>query len=133
MPPTEVDMMLVRRPAAALLAVLALGLSLVTLRAQQTPTATGAKTWIGHAAEMEAYLKSAEVDRMEGTAVGVMKPRHAYLKPGGPFTEMNWKVIPPGMYNGYYESYKTEIAAYEMDKLLEMNMVPPTVERTIDG
>jgi len=126
-------MMLVRRPAAALLAVLALGLSLVTLRAQQTATATGTKTWIGRAAEMEAYLKSAEVDHMEGTAVGVTKPRHVFLKPGGPFTEMNWKVLPPGMYNGYHESYKTEVAGYEMDKLLELNMVPPTVERTVAG
>jgi hypothetical protein len=126
-------MMLVRRPAAALLAVLALSLSLVALRAQEAATAVGAKTWIGRAAEMETYLKSAEVDHMEGTAVGVTKPRHVFLKPGGPFTEMNWKVLPPGMYNGYYESYKTEIAGYEMDKLLQLNMVPPTVERTVDG
>ena len=126
-------MTLVRRPAALALAALAVVLSFVALRAQDAASANGTKIWIGHAAEMEAYLKSAEVDRMEGTAVGVTKPRHAYLKPGGPFTEMAWKVLTPGMYNGYYESYKTEIAAYEMDKLLELNMVPPTVERTIAG
>ena len=45
---------------------------------------------------------------------------------------MAWKVLPPGTYNGFHESYKTEIAAYEMDKLLDLNMVPPTIERTID-
>ena len=31
------------------------------------------------------------------------------------------------------KSYKTEIAAYELDKLLKMDMVPPTVERQIQG
>ncbi|HEV3140239.1 MAG TPA: hypothetical protein VGY57_06975 [Vicinamibacterales bacterium] len=122
----------IRRPAALLVTALALALSFVAVRAQETASANGVKTWIGRAAEMEAYLKSAAVERMEGTAVGVTKPRHAFLKPGGPFGEMAWKVLPPGMYNGYYESYKTEIAAYEIDKLLELNMVPPTVERTID-
>jgi hypothetical protein len=126
-------MIIVRRRAALALAALALALSFVSIRAQETAAANGTKIWIGRAAEMEAYLKSAEVDRVEGTAVGVTKPRHVFLKPGGPFTEMAWKVLPPGMYNGYHESYQTEIAAYEMDKILEMNMVPPTVERTING
>lgn len=30
------------------------------------------------------------------------------------------------------DSYKYEIAAYEVDKLLDLNLVPPTVEREID-
>jgi hypothetical protein len=42
-------------------------------------------------------------------------------------------VLPPGRRLGHWESYKSEIAAYELDKLLDMNMVPPAVERTIDG
>ena len=121
------------RRAALALAALALTLFFVPVRAQEAAAAHGAKIWIGRAPEMEAYLRTAAVDHMEGTAVGVTKPRHVYLKAGGPFTEMAWKVLKPGVYNGYYESYKTEIAAYEMDKLLELNMVPPTVERTIDG
>jgi hypothetical protein len=37
------------------------------------------------------------------------------------------------MYRGFWESYKSEIAAYEMDKLLELHMVPPTVERKVNG
>ena len=123
----------IRHRAASALAALALALSFVPIRAQETAAGNGTKIWIGRAAEMEAYLRTAEVDRMEGTAVGVTKPRHVFLKPGGPFDQMAWKVLPPGMYNGYHESYKTEIAAYEMDKLLELNMVPPTVERTING
>jgi hypothetical protein len=122
--------MIVRQRAA--LTAAALALSLVAIRAQNAAP-HGVKSWIGRADEMEAYLKTADVDRMEGTSVGVTKPRHAFLKPGGPFSEMAWKVLPPGMYNGYHESYKTEVAAYEIDKLLELNMVPPTVERTVNG
>lgn len=126
-------MTLVRRRSALALAALAVTLSFGALCAQETAPAVGAKTWIGRAPEMEAFLKTADVDHMEGTAVGVTKPRHVFLKPGGPFGEMAWKVLPPGMYNGYHESYKTEIAAYEIDKLLQLNMVPPTVERTLNG
>ena len=34
---------------------------------------------------------------------------------------------------GYWESYKSEIAAYEMDKLLGMDMVPVAVEKRWKG
>ena len=34
---------------------------------------------------------------------------------------------------GYNESYKAEIAAYELDRLLDMHMVPPVVERQVEG
>jgi hypothetical protein len=40
-----------------------------------------------------------------------------------------WKELKPGMRNGFFESYKSEIAAYELDKLLQLDMVPPKVER----
>jgi hypothetical protein len=42
-------------------------------------------------------------------------------------------VLPPGVRSGFAESYKSEIAAYELDKLLGMRMVPPAVEREING
>jgi hypothetical protein len=32
---------------------------------------------------------------------------------------------------GFWEAYKSEIAAYEMDRLLDLGMVPPTVERRV--
>jgi hypothetical protein len=44
-----------------------------------------------------------------------------------------WKPLPPGRRSGHWESYRSEIAAYELDKLLDMNMVPPVVQREIDG
>ena len=40
---------------------------------------------------------------------------------------------PARLQKGYMESYKAEIAAYELDKMLGLQMVPPIVERTVDG
>src|SRR5262249_10151624 len=65
----------------------------------QAPAATeagNAKTWIGREKEIEEYLKTAEVVKMSNTSVGVTKPRHTYLAPGGPVSEMAWKALPPG-------------------------------------
>ncbi len=99
----------------------------------QTPAAAGAKIWTDHAQEIEEYLKSADVLQMEEIGVGVTKPRRAKLSPGGPVEAIAWKAIRPGRYNGYWESYKSEIAAYELDKLLGLGMVPPTVEKRVKG
>jgi hypothetical protein len=78
--------------------------------------AVSAKTWVGRQQEIEDYLKRAEVVRMEETKVGVTRPAHAYLAPGGPISEMAWKALPASaVRNGYRESYKAELAAYEMD------------------
>jgi hypothetical protein len=44
-----------------------------------------------------------------------------------------WKPLRPGLYKGFWESYKAEIAAYEIDKYLGMQMVPPTVEKKWKG
>lgn len=92
-----------------------------------------AMTWVGREAEIEAYLKAAKVAKMIGTQVGVTKPSKALLEPGGPVEAMAWKPLAPRMRGGYWESYKSEIAAYELDKLLELHMVPPKVERTLRG
>ena len=39
----------------------------------------------------------------------------------------------PDSKDGYFESYKSEIAAYELDKLLGLNMVPVVVERRVNN
>jgi hypothetical protein len=108
----------------------------VAVRAQAPPVAaaTGsAKTWIGQASRVEAELKTAEILRIEDVGTGVTQPRRAFLKEGGLVESLVWKVLPPGMRRGYWESYKSEVAAYELDKLLSMNMVPPAVEREVNG
>lgn len=38
-----------------------------------------------------------------------------------------------GFQSSFRDSYKYEVAAYELDKLLDLGLVPPTVAREIDG
>src|SRR3954469_10894443 len=99
----------------------------------QVTTDAPATTWIGHEAAIEAHLHSAAVTRIDDIGTGVTRPRRAFLSPADPVASLAWKVLPPGTRGGYWESYKSEIAAYELDKLLHMRMVPPAVERTIEG
>ncbi len=99
----------------------------------QEPQPATAKIWLGRAGEIEEYLKTADVVKIENLSTGVTKPRKAELAPGGPVAAFAWKAIRPGRYGDFWESYKSEIAAYELDKLLGLGMVPPTVERKVKG
>lgn len=95
----------------------------------QDAAATCSLTWPAHRAEVEACLRECEIDRVEDVPIGVTKPKRLYFKAGSIVASASWKPLRPGRYNGYWESYKSEIAAYELDRLLGMDMVPPTVER----
>ena len=108
----------------------AIALGFVLLWAPQA--ATSAKTWIGRESQIEQHLKTATIASMTEIGTGVTRPRRARVTPADPFDSLTWKVIPPGMRDGYWESYKSEIAAYQLDKLLALRMVPPAVERTIN-
>ncbi len=105
--------------------------SVASAQAAATDEAASARTWIGKEAELEAYLKSAEVVESKDIGVGVTKPVRCKLAPGGPVAEIAFKGIQPGRHGGYVESYKSEIAAYELDKALGLGMVPPTVEKRV--
>lgn len=122
-------------PARARLALLiALVLSPLVASAQATATApVSAKNWLENRAQIEEYLKVAEVTSMEELKVGVTRPKRAVLAPGGPVEAIAFKNVPPGRASGFWESYKSEIAAYELDKVLGLNMVPPTVEKRVKG
>lgn len=89
------------------------------------------KIWIGHEAEYEEMLRTAPVVRNEKIQIGVLHPRRLYFGPGLPFESAAWKPVLPGTYAGFHESFGSEIAAYELDKLLGLHMVPPSVERKI--
>lgn len=90
------------------------------------------RAWVGHERTAEAFLKTAEIARVEDLPIGVTRPKRAFFRPTGPVRSVAWKPLPSGMRHGYWESYKSEIAAYELDKVLALHMVPPVVERTID-
>lgn len=110
-------------------------LSLGCLQSPGQPPANqqgGAKTWIGRSQEIEEYLKTAECrEILKGP--DPRKAARCTFAPGGPIARMAWRSLPPGMYRGFWESYKNEIAAYELDKLLKLDMVPPAVDRQLQG
>jgi hypothetical protein len=110
-------------------AILALSGSVAAPQAAEP--AASAKVWLGRAAEYEAFLKNAEVARSENVPVGVTKPIRCYFPPGGLAESIAFKSIKPGIQTGFWESYKSEMAAYELDKLLDLRMIPPTVERRV--
>ncbi len=120
---------------------LIIGLALTLAVAPQVPTetqspttaATGSKVWVGRNAEFEQFLKTAPIARITDVPVGVTKPRRAFFEPSGLLASAIVKDLKPGRRSGYWESYKSEIAAYEIDKLLGLEMVPVTVERRIGG
>jgi hypothetical protein len=122
------------RRAPAFLGVIALALSATTASAQLAiPAPEPGKcsiTWIGHDHEIEQALLEGKVLKMEDVPIGVTKPQRARLESG---TSFAWKAIRPGYNKGYMESYKSEIAAYKLDRMLGMNMVPPVVERKHSG
>lgn len=129
--PRLVRRLTVAAVATVLLATLATAQS---LQAQSAPAAgVCSLTWLGHEADIEHALADAAVVRMEAVPVGVTKPQRGYLAAGSPVARFAWKALPPQRRAGYTESYKAEIAAYHLDRLLEMHMVPPVVERRVDG
>jgi len=82
--------------------------------------------------EIEEFLKTAEIVSSADIPEGVTKPTRIYLKKGDVERSGAWK-NPKGMQKGYLEGWQYEIAAYEIDKLLELNLIPPTVEREFKG
>ena len=93
----------------------------------------GRKIWLGRESEFEEFLKQAKVIKVDDVPVGVTKPKRAYVAPGGLAGSFVFKELMPSRKTGFFESYKSEIAAYELDKIMGMGMVPPTVERKHDG
>lgn len=83
-------------------------------------------------ANWEEFLKTAEIIKYEEIGEGVTKPIRLYLKKGNTETSGVWK-NPKGIQGGFLEGWQYEIAAYQLDKILELNMVPPTVERKFEG
>ena len=81
---------------------------------------------------IEFFLLNAKIVRSEDVGEGVTKPLRVYLKLGDREAKGLWK-NPEGIQDGFLEGWRYEIAAYRMDKLLGLNMIPPTVERELKG
>jgi hypothetical protein len=81
---------------------------------------------------IEHFLLTAEILRTEPIGEGVTKPTKVYLGKDGIEGKAVWK-NPSGLQLGFWEGWQYEIAAYRIDKLIGLNMIPPTVERTLNG
>ncbi len=92
---------------------------------------TGSKVWLGRYAEFEEYLMTAPIENIGDVPIGVTKPKRAFFAKGGLAESAALKYLPSGIKSGYWEAYKSEIAAYKLDRVLGLDMVPPTVERRV--
>ena len=94
-------------------------------------------------AETERFLTEAPIARLGQTLGGVTKSRQAILELNGVTRFAVWKTIDEtrnGVVSlgraseiGFQDSWKTEIPAYELDKLIGLKMVPASVARTYSG
>lgn len=107
--------------------IMALGFGLQSI-AQFTPEE------IAETAKWEEYLQTAEIvgQKQMGGREAVTNPWRLTLEKDGITRDAIWK-NPEGKMRGYIEGWKWEIAAYRLNKHLELNMVPPTVERRFQG
>ncbi len=101
--------------------------------AAQVAVEKSPKIWVGRYEEFETFLKTAPIVRVEDIPIGVTRPRHGFFAPGSPVGGVAIKALRPSRDTGYFESYQSEIAAYEVDRLLALDMVPVTVERLFEG
>ncbi len=95
-------------------------------QAQFTPEEIAARP------QWEQFLETAEIIRAKEIGEGVTRPFRLYLKKGDVEWSACWK-NPKGIQGGFLEGWQYEIAAYRLDKLIGLNMVPPAAERKFDG
>ncbi len=81
--------------------------------------------------DVEEWLATGKLVDAKAIGEGVTKPYRLFLKAGEVEISGAWKSV-SGFKNGVLEDWQYEIAAYQMDKLLGLNMVPPTVEKRYD-
>jgi hypothetical protein len=122
---------------------LALGLTLTSTlglgapRVVEARDAAGAagnsRIWIGHQEDFEEYLRTAPIERIEDVGQGITKPRRAFFSPGDVTASAIVKVLPRKRMQGFWEGYQSEVAAYVLDRMLRLDMVPVTVERRVEG
>ena len=82
------------------------------------------------------FLKTSEPVKTETIKTGVNRPIKMLLKKGNTKANAIFRFesqIDGFGYTPFRDSYKGEIAAFEMNRLLGLNNIPPTIYRTING
>jgi hypothetical protein len=93
--------------------------------------------------ELEAFLSTAELILMEDIGTGITKPKRITLRAGNRKTRAIFKSVDVSLSkvtrvddrieSRFKDSYRYEAAAYIIDKLLGLDMVPVTVIRDVSG
>jgi hypothetical protein len=91
------------------------------------PAATHTSLWPDHAA-IEAFLERADITARERIGSGVNNPYKLTLEQDGVVRHAVYKDVEKDT-----DHWRYEIAAYELDKLLGVGRVPPTVRRRLRG
>jgi hypothetical protein len=78
--------------------------------------------------QWEHFLKKAKIVKGETVGEGVTKAKKLLLRREGVEAYGIWK-RPTSLGAELYDKWQCEIAAYRLDKLLGLGMVPPTVQR----
>jgi hypothetical protein len=90
----------------------------------------------------EAFLRTAGVVRKKALSLGITHSDQYTLNDGTRTCRAVWKTIDEfkrgvtaleggGLIVDFADSWKNEVAAYELDKLIGLGLVPPTVERKL--
>jgi len=83
-------------------------------------------------ADLETFLETADIVMAREIGQGVTKPWRLTLEKNGVRRDAVWKDVDRTVMNRgerVRDSWKSEVAAYRLDKLIGLNLVPPCVER----
>ena len=91
--------------------------------------------------EIEEFLRTARITKLEEIGTGVTKPQRAYLEKDGikaraifrdvKVFKRRWMDAKKGAQLNFRDDCIFECAAYELAKLLDLQRVPPTVRRRV--
>ena len=106
------------------------------------PTPTPRAPHVSSCAEMEAFLRTAKEVRRRDLPVGVTIPVRLTLDNGSFRHDAAVQTVDVkkttfettmGVELNFRDAWQFNVAGYELAKLLNLNMVPPYIERTISG
>lgn len=109
---------------------------------RQAPAAAPAPTLSLTLEQQEAFLKKAKIVRTRGAGKGVTGTLRATLTDGTITHDASIQTIDQSMREfrsnrgtelNFVDSWRYNVAAYRIDRLLALNMTPPSVERNHDG
>ena len=122
--------------------VVALLVAVAPLRAQQAPAQQAPAQQALTVEEQEAFLKNAKLGRARGVSKGVTSTQRITLT-DGPLTHdasvqtidqfMQTFQSKQGIEFNFRDSWRYNIAAYRLNKVLQLGRIPPSVERSFNG